>query len=208
MYRLTKIIGIKEEKNGTMMKILIPKERGLAKTIIEKRIKKAEIRLDDGRTITNDQRRKAYATIRDIADYTGYPPEELKELMKYEYVGRTGKEYFSLSDCTMDTAREFLSMMLEFCIENGIPLSEAGAERTDDIDRYLYVCIKNRICAVCGRKGEIHHVDKIGMGNDRRTIDDREYRKMCLCRKHHTETHMIGEEEFTKKYKVYGIVAE
>ena len=67
------------------MKVFVP-EKNLFNTILDKRIHDVELRLDDGITITNAQRKKAYATIRDIADYTGYLPEQMKELMKYEYI--------------------------------------------------------------------------------------------------------------------------
>ena len=69
----------------------------------------------------------------------------------------------------------------------------------------MIACIKHRKCCLCGREGEIHHVDAIGMGNDRRKYDDSGSRIMCLCRTHHTEYHKIGREDFEKKYKVYGI---
>lgn len=207
MHELAKITGIRSDIEGTEMKVFVP-EKNLFNTILDKRIHDVELRLDDGRTITNAQRKKAYATIRDIADYTGYLPEQMKEIMKYEYIIRTGNDYFSLGTCTVDTAREFISMLLEFCLEQGIPLSDLAINRTDDIGRYLYYCIKNRVCAICGRKGEIHHVDKIGMGNDRRTVDDSDYRKICLCRSHHTEDHAIGEKAFKEKYKVYGIIVK
>ena len=47
--------------------------------LVEKRqITEAEVRLDDGRTISADQRKKIYATLRDISDYTGDPPEVTK----------------------------------------------------------------------------------------------------------------------------------
>ena len=46
--------------------------------ILEKRkITQAEVRLDDGRTISADQRRKIYATLRDISMYTGHTTEFL-----------------------------------------------------------------------------------------------------------------------------------
>ena len=95
---------------------------------------------------------------------------------------------------------------MEHAITTGVPLTAAGVERTDDIGRYLYYCIKAKKCCVCGKPGEIHHVDTIGMGNDRRKVDDSEYRKMCLCREHHTMWHNLGDERFQKMYKVYGIV--
>ena len=207
MYEHVRLESVKEDPSGTSIIIKIPGKR-LQEPIVRKRIKDAELRLDDGRTITAEQRKKAYATIRDISDYTGYLPEEQKEWLKYLHIARTGCEYFSLSDCSIDTARGFINTILEFALENGIPLSGLAVERTDDIGKYLYFCIKHKKCCVCGKDGEIHHVDAIGMGNDRRYIDDSGYRKMCLCRTHHTIAHQRGMEAFTTMYKVYGIVVD
>ena len=97
-------------------------------------------------------------------------------------------------------------MILDYVGENGIQLPEPITDRTDDMERAMYSCLRWKKCAVCGQQGEIHHVDTIGMGNDRRRVDDRLYRKICLCRKHHTEAHTIGMDCFEKKYKVYGII--
>ncbi len=195
-----------ETDAGTDIMITVPGHK-LGDMLCRKHIKQAEIRFDDGRHISAEQRKKAYATIRDIADHTGYLPEEQKEWLKYLHIARTGGEYFSLSDCTMDMAREFINTILEYAIESGIPLSEEAINRTDDIGRYLYFCLAHKKCAVCGKDGEIHHVDAIGMGNDRRKVDDSDYRKLCLCRYHHTIAHQRGMPEFEKMYKVYGIVA-
>ena len=207
MYEHVRLKSVKEDSSGTSIIIKIPGKR-LQEPIVRKRIRDAELRLDDGRTITAEQRKKAYATIRDISDYTGYLPEEQKEWLKYLHIARTGCEYFSLSDCSIDTARGFINTILEFALENGIPLSGLAVERTDDIGKYLYFCIKHKKCCVCGKDGEIHHVDAIGMGNDRRYIDDSGYRKMCLYRTHHTIAHQRGMEAFTAMYKVYGIVVD
>ena len=43
---------------------------------------KGELRIDDGRKINAEQRKRAYATIADIATYTGEVPEQIKEIMK------------------------------------------------------------------------------------------------------------------------------
>ncbi|MFR4843771.1 MAG: putative HNHc nuclease [Roseburia inulinivorans] len=173
-----------------------------------KKISNAEIRFDDGRHISAEQRKKAYATIGDIADWTGYLPEEAKERLKNEYTVRTGVEHISLSNCPMDTARDFISFLIEFCLEWGIPLSGNAIERTDDIGRYLYYCLLHKKCAICGKDGEIHHEDAIGMGNDRTKVDDSSYKKICLCREHHTLAHSLGVIRFREMYKVYGIVAK
>lgn len=207
MYEHAVLEKYRIDQDGTSLQIKIPGV-DLGQYITEKKARYAEIRIDDGRTITSLQRRKAYATIRDISSWTGYLPEEQKEWLKYLYIERTGNPYFSLSDCSMDTAREFINVILDYALEEGIPLSERGIERTDDIGRYLYSCIKNKRCAVCGRPGEIHHVDAIGAGRDRRYVDDSGYRKICLCREHHTAAHQRGMKAFEQMYHVYGIVVK
>lgn len=207
MYAIATLNQYKETDKGTELYITIP-EKKIGEILVDKHIKKAEMRFDDGRSISADQRKMAYATIRDIADFTGYLPEEQKEWLKYLYVAKTGKEYISLSDCSMDEAREFINVILEYALENGVQFTEQAINRTDDIGRYLYFCIKHRKCAVCGIQGEIHHEDAIGMGNDRKTLDDRNHKKICLCRTHHTIAHQMGVERFQKSYKVYGIKVE
>lgn len=205
MYEVATLTGYNVGRSGTELRIFIP-DVDLQEPIISKKMQKCGVWLEDGRHITSEQRKKAYATIRDISDWTGYLPEEQKEWLKYLYICRTGGPYFSLKDCSIDTAREFINIMLDYALQEGIWLTDLAVERTDDIGRYLYCCLKHHKCAVCGRNGEVHHEDAIGMGNDRRRCDDSQKRKICLCREHHTEAHTIGMPAFKKKYKVYGII--
>lgn len=207
MFARSEIQKYRETESGTDLIIHIPKLK-LGEMIRDKAIRQAEVRFDDGRHISAEQRRKAYATIKDIADYTGYLPEEQKEWLKYLHISQTGCEYFSLSDCSMDRAREFINTIIEYAIQEGVRLSESAIERTDDIGKYLYFCIKHKKCCICGHPGEIHHVDAIGMGNDRKNYDDSNSRKMCLCRTHHTIAHQLGIERFQNMYKVYGITVK
>lgn len=207
MHALVKINQYREQKDGTDLVVSVP-DLKLGDMFQRKKIRNAEIRFDDGRHISAEQRKKAYATIRDISDWTGYLPEEMKEILKYQHMMRTGDAYFSLSNCSMDTAREFINTILEFALENGIPLSDNAIERTDDIGRYLYYCLLHKKCAICGKDGEIHHEDAIGMGNDRTKVDDSSYKKICLCREHHTLAHSLGVIRFREMYKVYGIVVK
>lgn len=204
VYKTAEILKVRKTANGTDLIINVP-DRSLADSIYDKLIRHTECRFDDGRSISIEQRKKAYATIRDISIWTGYLPEEQKEWLKYLYIIRTGRPYLSLGNCSMDEAREFISTILEYALEEGIPLSEPGVQRSEDIGRYLYACIKNKKCAICGKPGEIHHVDAIGMGNDRRKLDDRDHRKICLCREHHTISHQKGRLAFERMYHVYGI---
>lgn len=205
MHVLVDLKQYRENKYGTDLVMSVDGMK-LGELIRRKGIRKAEIRFDDGRHISAEQRKKAYATIRDIADYTGYLPEEMKEILKYQHMIRTGDAYFSLSNCSVDIAREFINTILEFALEEGIPLSERGVERTDDISRYLYCCIIHKRCAICGNDGEIHHEDAIGMGNDRKKMNDSDHKKICLCREHHTIAHQMGVVRFRQMYKVYGII--
>lgn len=205
MHAVVNIEKYRETENGTDLIITIP-DKKLGNMFLTKHIKKAEMRFDDGRHISAEQRKKIYATVKDISDYTGYLPEEQKEWLKYLHISKTGSDYFSLSDCTMDTAREFINTILEYAIENGVILSEDAINRTDDIGRYLYFCLMNKKCAVCGKNGEIHHEDAIGMGNNRKKLDDSMHKKICLCRLHHKKAHELGIVRFTEMYKIYGIV--
>lgn len=207
MYELCKFKAYKHSGDGLDLLVHLP-DKQIIEVITNKHIRKGLLVIDDGRCISAEQRKKAYATIKDISEYTGYLPEEQKECLKYLHIIKTGCEYFSLSNCTMDTAREFINTILDFALETGIPLSELGLNRTDDIGKYLYACTKHHKCAICGQDGEIHHWDAIGMGNNRLHYDDSKNRKICLCRKHHSECHTIGRKEFEKIYKVYGIIIQ
>lgn len=201
-----KAVVAKENGKGTFLTVLAEDKQ--LKDRLEKlgKVLKGELRIDDGRTISADQRKAIYATIGDIALYSGDVPEYIKEVMKYYYITESGEPYFSLSNCSVTTAREFLTYLLDFCLKWGIPLSERAVELTDDIDAYLWCCLKHRKCAICGKDGEIHHVDTIGMGNNRGTLDDSEKRKICLCREHHTVAHAMGRDRFESVYKVKGVI--
>lgn len=93
--------------------------------LLDKRqITECSVRIDDGRSISALQRKHIYATFNDIAKYTGYTPDETKQVMKYSYIALTGQKEFSLSDCSMTVARDFLEYLIEFCIEEGIPTKD------------------------------------------------------------------------------------
>ena len=202
-----KITAMRDDGSCTDIDVHI-NDANMAADIKTKNIHDVSLRLTDGRTISLEQRKKIYATLKDISLYTGYYPEETKEVMKYYYIQQTGNDYFSLSDCSLLTARDFINVLIDFCLKNGVITSEALSTRTDDIDTYLYQCIRRRKCAVCGKDGELHHWDAIGMGHDRRNYDDSKNKKMCLCRVHHTIAHQKGKQAFERDYHVYGIVVK
>lgn len=205
MYEVARLLDFVPGPEGTELRLLVPRVN-LMEPIVTKKITECGIWLDDGRQISAAQRKKIFAMFYDISEWTGYSPKETHEVMKYEYIKYSGCPEFSLSDCSMDFARDFISFLLDHALAYGMWLSDFGINRTDDINRYLYSCLKHKRCCVCGKAGETHHEDAIGMGNNRKKLDDSKHRKICLCRTDHTEAHTIGMTTFSEKYKVYGII--
>jgi hypothetical protein len=157
--------------------------------------------------ISAEQRKKIYALIKDIAEFAGDSVDSQKEEMKRQFCATTWTDNFSLSDCSAELANQFIEWLVDFCFMNGIELKEHPKQYFDDLERYQYLCIKNRICCVCGRPAEIHHWDQIGM-RKRKQIDDSDLKKMALCREHHSEAHTIGKHTFCQKYHVVAVLFE
>lgn len=170
----------------------------------------AEIRFDDMRRISAKQRKKTYALIRDIAEFTGYLPEECKEIMKWYFMADTGSDYFSLSDTDMTTAKEFISWLIEFCLQQGVQLHDEAYKLTEDIGRYVFYCLKNRICCVTGAKEKvhIHHVDSVGMGMNRNKVDNSKLRLIPLRWDIHRLFHQYGNEKMLAKYHLVPVYAD
>lgn len=197
-------VGYIQQVADKWVTVFVPIE---ARDSLEKQnITECAVIFDDGRSISALQRKKTYATIRDISEFTGDSPEYMKEYLKYSFIEAYGGRYFSLADCTMELARDFISYLIDFCFEQSIPTRDTLLNRTDDISRYLYSCLAHRRCAVCNFKGEVHHIsgDKVGMGFNRNKIDNLGRRAICLCRKHHNQAHS-DEKAFFEKYQIYGI---
>lgn len=148
-------------------KLVLKPDTDISRFVEQKRPRRVEVRLDDGRTISVDQRRKIFAIIRDISLWSGHEPEELRQYLEWDFCSRAMREWFSLSDCDMTTAREFITYLISFCFHWGVPTKDSLLTQTDDIGKYLYLCLENRRCAICNRPAEVHHVDRIGMGMDR-----------------------------------------
>lgn len=205
MYETAKLTGYRVDQTGTELRIFVP-GKNLQETIINRKTNECEVYIPDKREITADQRKKIYATFNDISEYTGYDIDSVKVLMKSLHMVRTKCDFFSLSNCSIEVAKSFINTIIDYCLENGVQLKDTALNRTSDIDHYLWKCLKERVCCICGKPhSDIHHIEAIGRGYDRNKYDDSEHLKACLCRNHHTESHTIGQSDFMKKYKVYGI---
>lgn len=206
----THVIGLIVDllKDGTaVIKAKIPNiEQALRRGFL-----KVEIILWDGRRISPEQRRKCYALLGEIAEYTdgirtAETVDEQKRLLKMEFMLRrmeaTERRMFSLADCDMSTAREFITYLIDFIIANDIPTRVPLIDNCDDIAAYMYACAMHRKCAVCGKAADIHHCEgsRIGAGVDREKVHQLGREVLPLCRVHHTELHAMPESEFMAKY--------
>ena len=171
--------------------------------------KECRIVLQDSRRITNEQRRRAYALLEEITEYMGEMPEYVKRLFKLKYIHDELKGMaegiFSLSDCDVTLARDFITYLTDFILAHEIPTRVPLRELCEDVEKYVYSCLMHKRCAVCGRKAELHHVDAVGMGRDRTEIEHEGMRALPLCREHHTEAHMSGKSEFLEKYHLQAV---
>lgn len=198
MIATAKIIGY--DGDTLYVKPLVAIDREL----LQKNVDIIEIRLTDGREISAGQRRKIFALIRDIANWSGDIPEYIRQYTEFDYRLQNGLEPFSLSDCDMSTARDYISYLIDFCFVHSVPTRDTLLNRTDDINKYLYSCLEHRKCAVCNEKADIHHITAVGMGRDRAEIVHKGMEAIALCRQHHQEAHTRG-QAFFEDYHIYGI---
>ena len=185
--------------------LLIRPTTPVDREMLQKQVDTVEVRLTDGREISAEQRRKIFALLRDISVWCGHDPEYIRMYTTFEYRLKSGIEPFSLSDCDMSTAREYINYLIEFCFTHCVPTKDTLLNQTDDIGRYLYSCLEHRRCAICNAKADVHHVDAVGSGRNRNKISHLGMRALALCRDHHMEAHSIGDQTFCDKYHVYGI---
>lgn len=173
-----------------------------------RRYREVQVGLPDGRTISPIQRKKAWALIGEVAAWQhGYKTkitlEDTSFDLKREFVMRAESGFllpnFSLSDCDMTTAREFISFLIAFVLEYGVPTNIPLYELCEDIQQYVYACLIHKKCAVCGRENaDLHHYNAIGMGGDRTSIYQIGMLVVPLCREHHTMAHNKGKAWLTQ----------
>lgn len=160
-----------------------------------------ELRIEDGRHITPDQRKKIYALINDFCLYTGYVPEEAKAYFKSMVEAIFNVKPFSLSDCSETTASNMIMTILDFMFEQNIPFrTKLWDSLPDDFPR-VAMCIRHRRCAICLREhADIHHVTAVGMGRNRNKMSHIGLYVEPLCRIHHTIFHTLGAKSFFERY--------
>jgi hypothetical protein len=184
--------------------LLLAPTASIDRDLLQKQVENVEIRLVDGREITNRQRKKIFAIINDICAWNGDAIEDMRQYQREAFCAEYGYPPFSLHDVDRTTAREFIDHLINFCFRHNVPTSDTLLNCCDDVGRYLYMCLEHRKCAICNDPAEVHHVDRVGMGRDREKIVHVGLKAIALCRKHHNEAHE-DEKDLFERYHVYGI---
>ena len=182
-------------------------------TMMKREYKECLVQMIDSRRLSDKQRRACYALLREISEYTGEGMEMTKQYLKIKFLAddlqETADKLFSLSNAPMSLVCAFQRFLINLIIEWEIPTSFPLLDMVDDIDAYVYACLVNKKCCVCGRPAQCHHVDTVGMGRNRNRIIHEGLELMPLCEEHHGEMHTIGIEAFFEKYHInHGIPAD
>lgn len=168
-----------------------------------------EVRLlwQDRDEITADQRKKIFAIVAEIAQWSAHDPEYVRKNLTADFL-RANIERLQMSalslaisgNCDKGTASLFIEFLINFCLENDVPTSKPLQEYADDLERYTISALLHKRCLICGRKADLHHVDQVSMGYSRNTKPQIGALVMPLCREHHSEYHTIGRKAFEERY--------
>lgn len=158
----------------------------------------------DTRKARIKQRRLFFALLHDIETYFVVPSEFLKSMFYTQYEFYTAGKSISLSDATessVSDANTLLDLVIDFMFEWHVPFKKGYELLPKEEDYYLYQCCRHRVCTICSKYADIHHIDVVGRTN-RNKVDHTKRHVMALCRVHHNEIESIGAIKFAQKYHV------
>lgn len=221
------------DSNTDTLYIAVPLHGGID-ILNEKVSDEVEVALTPSALISPQQRRKVFSLIREITDYIsggGNSRNEIRSTLRAmqlnylidvadseavrfcltdQYCRLQSIDLFSLSpnneNCaSRELASDFIEWLVNLCVENAIPCTDTLLNRAEDVQRYVYACVANRRCAICGRKADIHEVETVGSGRNRSKIGHVGQLVEPLCREHHQEVGSMGQKSFDEKYHMQGI---
>lgn len=196
-----------KESSGTLYGMLPDGRALIAAPMPEEVQDEVRILWHDRDGITDDQRKKIFAIVAEIACWAGYAPKDARRGLTADFlrknIERLQMSAISLAvngNCDKGTASLYIDYLINFCLENDVPTSKPLQELADDLERYTYAALMHKRCLICGDKAELHHVDAIGMGYNRREKPQIGAEVLPLCWKHHREYHDIGKTAFLERY--------
>ena len=199
-----RIVGYDEKRQ----ELLIRAPYADWQTMVRREYSTCLVQLVDGRPLSDKQRRSCYALLREISDYTGMGEDPTKEWMKLKFIAedleQTADQIFSLSNAPMSRVCAFQRFIVRFILDWDIPTRFPLLDMVDDVQDYIYSCLMNKKCCICGSHTDLHHIERVGMGRSRDEIVHEGMEVLPLCREHHTEAHTMPDEEFFEKYHLNG----
>ena len=166
------------------------------------------VQLVDSRPLSEKQRRACYALLREISNYTGMGDGPTKEWMKLKFIvddlGETADKIFSLRNAPMSLVCAFQRFLVRFIVDWDIPCSFSLLNFVDDVQDYIYACLISKKCCITGRKAQLHHIDRVGMGRNRNDIVHEGMEVLPLSPEMHMEAHSTSDQDFFKKYHLNG----
>lgn len=177
-------------------------------TMVNREYKTCLVQMVDSRPLSDQQRKCCYALLREIADFTGQGMDPTKEWMKLKFMAddleQTADKIFSLSNAPMSLVCAFQRYLVRFIVDWDIPCRFSLLGMVDDVQDYIYACLLNKKCCICGGHTDLHHIDRVGMGRDRTDIIHEGLEVLPLCREHHQEAHTMPDAEFFARYHLPG----
>lgn len=171
---------------------------------------KVSVLIVDERQISEQQRKFIFALVNDMSFHSGNDAEWERMLMQQFNANLREIEVESLSNCSMSYANGLIDTIITHMIEREVPISKAtlNDNKYNFTLQQIYAMTLKRVCAVCGTRADIHHLDKIGMGNNRNKVSHLGRRILPLCRTHHNEIHNTGDVKFMEKYHLEPIIVD
>lgn len=172
--------------------------------MVRREYQECNIQMIDSRPLSDKQRRTCYKLIREIAHHTGMGVDPTKEWTKIKFLAEdleeTADKIFSLSNAPMSLVCAYQRFLVRFILDWDIPCSFSLIDFVDDLQDYIYACLTHKKCCVCGQRCDLHHVDRVGMGDDREEIIHEGMEVLPLCRLHHSELHSMGDRRFYDRH--------
>lgn len=149
------IIGFNKDKGEITIKV--PKET--ISSLMNTDYRHCKLQLSNGKALSAKQRKFCYALLHDIANWSGMHMEETKHIMKEkfleDYVDGLDIQDFSLKDAPMTLVRDFQDFLIDFVLSFGIS-TKMDLKEEVSMKRYVYRCVQNRKCCVCGQDGSVY----------------------------------------------------
>lgn len=161
----------------------------------------------DTRSIREEQRAFFFAVAKPTAEFCGYTPEELKDIIYSDFESKYGYRPTLSLKGNRDDANKLIEILLTVVIDLGLAFGlDLSKYDPQEIEHWEHTAIKNKFCVICGKQpADVAHVKAIGMGRNRDKVKFSESLAFSLCREHHNEQHSLGIESFKNKYHIYGV---